>query len=101
MDFIDFLLIFLYVLCGVIFAVYAKNKRKKNGFRYFLITVFLTPFTTIWLLFRKKKEKITYIVSRYKCPRCEYKFDHPEPHCPICLREGYEVELTEVSQIMT
>jgi len=101
MNIVDLALIFLYLAIGVVYAIYAYNKRKKSFLRYFLITIFLTPFTTTWLLFRKKKEKITYIVSRYKCPRCEYKFDHPEPHCPICFKEGYQVELSEVSQIMT
>jgi rubrerythrin len=42
-----------------------------------------------------------YHVNRYRCPRCGYKFDDTVENCPLCEKEGYQVEVEAVNQIMT
>ncbi|NLJ07119.1 MAG: hypothetical protein GX437_05565 [Sphingobacteriales bacterium] len=98
---VDLFLIILYVLCALIFATFGKIRKRKSWIKIFLITLFLTPVTSSIILFRKKREKITYVVNRYKCPRCEFKYDTQLDHCPYCEKEGHIIALEEVSQIMT
>lgn len=97
----EWLLILLYLFCALAYATYSSVKKNKNWFVFFIMTLIFTPIFTSFLLFRKKKQKITYVVSRYKCPRCEFKFDSQMDHCPYCEKDGYIVKLVEVSQIMT
>ena len=101
----DYLLILIYV--GLVITVtFLGTKKKKKRFRFFLLNFFLTPIAGVYVYLRKKEKdfrvsKSRYIVTRYKCDNCGYKFDEPYECCPICEKAGFKIALEEVKQIMT
>ena len=100
MGLLDYFLIAFYLGLCVLIALIGRQ-HKYGRIRLFFISFFTTPITGAAIVFYRKKVEMTYRVNRYKCPRCDYKFDHEMKECPLCMNEGYLVELTAVNQIMT
>lgn len=109
----EFALIGLYILLVIIVTFAGTNTKKmrkreivRRRRRIFLFSLFLTPIAGIVIYLRSKEKNFDvgdsrYIVSRYKCDNCGYKFDEHYDCCPICEKEGLKIELEEVKQIMT
>jgi len=99
----DYALIAFYLILVVIVTWKGASKKQKR-WKLFLLNLFLTPIAGI-VFYLKSKEpdfKIDrFIISRYKCSRCGYKFDDYHKHCPYCEKEGHLIELEEIKQVMT
>ncbi len=104
----EYALIAIYFVL-VIVVTYASttNKRtKKKSKKIFWFSLFLTPIAGIIIYLQNTEKKFDvgdtrYIVSKYRCDNCGYKFDENYDCCPICEKEGERIELEEVKQIMT
>ena len=80
-----------------ILAIY----RKVSFIKVFLLSVFLTFIIGIIYLNINTPQKNVYYSRRYKCPRCEYQFTEEYINCPLCKKEGHDVELHSVIATMT
>ncbi|MBN1339370.1 MAG: hypothetical protein JXA03_08605 [Bacteroidales bacterium] len=90
-----------YILITWLFSLLG-NFREIGSRRLFIISLFLTPVMGLaFLLSSQERKIIPYTEKSYKCERCGYIFSESYPHCPFCLKEGFEVALKPVNKFMT
>ncbi len=94
-----YLIVIAYLILTV-WLVIEGGKRKIGYVRSFIFSFFLTPLVGFAFVYNSDK-KILYKVTYYKCSRCEFEFTEYHEKCPICAKEGFEIELKEVTKEMT
>ena len=105
MDKYTVVLILVY-LALVVVVTFSSTKKKKKRRKVFFLSFFFSLIAGVfWYINNMEKSfSVTsskYVVKRYKCERCGYKFDEKYDECPICEKEGFHEELEEVQQVMT
>lgn len=83
-------LIAIYLIVTFVLTVMGIE-RQAEGFKLFVISLFLTPLVGVIYYYSKKNKSSD--IQYYHCAECEYIYPVKMKHCPMCAEQGIKVKL--------